>query len=244
MLTSQRQGDLGEASALEWLVSLERSSGCSSPSVARRTTTSSRRLNWAIVPDPGQDLAVQDPKRNKQLGGELETRGGNQSWRGTVEARSSPSRCDFVFVVLVDGRRWFIPSAAISARRTITVGGVAYRSFEVEPGRPLAEDARSPPLYTPRSLGGVPKRSNGADCKRAGSAFTGSNPVPTIGARRPPARLCRPALVAQLVEHFHGKEGVSGSSPDEGLAKDQASGRRRKPVGAGSGSATVWIGAS
>ena len=30
--------------------------------------------------------------------------------------------------------------------------------------------------------------------------------------------LARRALVAQLVEHFHGKEGVSGSSPEEGFA--------------------------
>ncbi len=29
--------------------------------------------------------------------------------------------------------------------------------------------------------GGVPKRSNGADCKSAGLAFVGSNPTPTIG---------------------------------------------------------------
>jgi hypothetical protein len=28
----------------------------------------------------------------------------------------------------------------------------------------------------------------------------------------------RPALLAQLVEHFHGKEGVNGSSPLEGFA--------------------------
>jgi hypothetical protein len=27
------------------------------------------------------------------------------------------------------------------------------------------------------------------------------------------------ALLAQLVEHLHGKEGVSGSSPEEGLKK-------------------------
>jgi hypothetical protein len=27
------------------------------------------------------------------------------------------------------------------------------------------------------------------------------------------------ALLAQLVEHLHGKEGVSGSSPEEGLQK-------------------------
>jgi hypothetical protein len=29
------------------------------------------------------------------------------------------------------------------------------------------------------------------------------------------------ALLAQLVEHLHGKEGVSGSSPEEGSAKSQ-----------------------
>ena len=28
--------------------------------------------------------------------------------------------------------------------------------------------------------GGLPKRSNGADCKSAGSAFAGSNPAPPI----------------------------------------------------------------
>jgi hypothetical protein len=32
-------------------------------------------------------------------------------------------------------------------------------------------------------------------------------------------RICRSfALLAQLVEHFHGKEGVAGSSPAEGFA--------------------------
>src|SRR3954451_10995217 len=31
------------------------------------------------------------------------------------------------------------------------------------------------------------------------------------------ASLSRRALLAQLVEHFHGKEGVSGSSPEEGF---------------------------
>jgi hypothetical protein len=31
------------------------------------------------------------------------------------------------------------------------------------------------------------------------------------------------ALLAQLVEHLHGKEGVSGSSPEEGLKDLQIS---------------------
>jgi hypothetical protein len=33
------------------------------------------------------------------------------------------------------------------------------------------------------------------------------------------ATIARLALLAQLVEHLHGKEGVSGSSPEEGFAK-------------------------
>src|SRR4051812_10510549 len=37
--------------------------------------------------------------------------------------------------------------------------------------------------------------------------------APAVGA----TRICRPlALLAQLVEHLHGKEGVAGSSPAEG----------------------------
>jgi hypothetical protein len=51
------------------------------------------------------------------------------------------------------------------------------------------------------------------------------------------ATLERSALLAQLVEHLHGKEGVSGSSPEEGSASDSlpasreqiASVRRRVP---------------
>src|SRR5690242_17145654 len=37
--------------------------------------------------------------------------------------------------------------------------------------------------------------------------------------RRRVATLPGPALLAQLVEHFHGKEGVDGSSPSEGFVR-------------------------
>ena len=77
-------------------------------------------------------------------------------------------------------------------------------------------------------LAGVPERPKGAGCKPAGSAYEGSNPSPCIISSRPSAaptlaagRLdcTRLALLAQLVEHLHGKEGVDGSSPSEGSAK-------------------------
>src|SRR6478609_165549 len=41
--------------------------------------------------------------------------------------------------------------------------------------------------------------------------------------RRAP-RMAGAALLAQLVEHLHGKEGVDGSSPSEGSAKAPQSG--------------------
>ena len=94
-------------------------------------------------------------------------------------------------------------------------------------------------------LGGVPKRSTGADCKSAGSAFVGSNPTPSTRGRRnsgpgggPGGRssMVEPQLsklmmavrsrspapddpgldmahIAQSVEHFLGKEEVTGSNP-------------------------------
>ena len=47
---------------------------------------------------------------------------------------------------------------------------------------------------------------------------TQAQPKPTGMAQTPTARYSPPAaLLAQLVEHFHGKEGVAGSSPAEGL---------------------------
>src|SRR6185312_271059 len=39
--------------------------------------------------------------------------------------------------------------------------------------------------------------------------------------RRASATLAPPALLAQLVEHLHGKEGVDGSSPSEGSLQEK-----------------------
>ncbi len=67
--------------------------------------------------------------------------------------------------------------------------------------------------------GGVPERPKGAGCKPAGIAYGGSNPpAPTETEYAP---------VAQTVEHFHGKEGVTGSSPVGGSG---GTGRREGAV--------------
>jgi hypothetical protein len=61
---------------------------------------------------------------------QLATGGGNRSWDGIVKL-FDPGRCDFVFVLVADGRRWFIPTVAISCRRSIAVGGPKCAEFEV-----------------------------------------------------------------------------------------------------------------
>ena len=88
------------------------------------------------------------------------------------------------------------------------------------------------------SSGGVPERPKGSDCKSDGSAFGGSNPPPStifplgkcgcssvvelqpskliMWVRFPsPAPIPKKssAHIAQSVEHFLGKEEVTGSNP-------------------------------
>ena len=50
------------------------------------------------------------------------TRGGNQSWSGTVKLFSA-ARCDWLFAVVADGRRWFIPAGSVVGRSKISLEG-------------------------------------------------------------------------------------------------------------------------
>jgi hypothetical protein len=64
------------------------------------------------------------------------TRGDNQSWSGLVKLLD-PSRCDAVFVHVGDGRRWYIPAAALGGRSRVLLGGPKYAGFEIDHGNPL-----------------------------------------------------------------------------------------------------------
>ncbi len=64
------------------------------------------------------------------------TRGGNRSWSGLVK-HLDPTRCDYLFAHVGDGRRWFIPSAELGGGSGILLGGPKYAQFEIERGPPL-----------------------------------------------------------------------------------------------------------
>jgi hypothetical protein len=48
--------------------------------------------------------------RNKRCELFVCTRDGNQSWNG-LPKKLDPGSCDYLFVLVADGRRWFIPSS-------------------------------------------------------------------------------------------------------------------------------------
>jgi hypothetical protein len=133
----RQQGDLGEASAIQWLTSrgwavylpfghspdcdlvAERSGAFQSVQV--KTSTYGRGGRWLVA---------------------ICTRGGNQSWSG-ITKRFDPRRCDYLFVHAGDGRRWFIPSRFVEGATSITLGGPKYSEFEVERGEPLPKLTRA-----------------------------------------------------------------------------------------------------
>ena len=64
------------------------------------------------------------------------TRGGNRSWNGVAKLLDC-SRFDYLFVLVADGRRWFIPAKQVDAVTALSVGGPKYAEFEVERGEPI-----------------------------------------------------------------------------------------------------------
>lgn len=125
------QGEQGEVSALCWLLSHGRP--------VFLPIAGSRDVDLVTVID-NQALRVQVKTstqwRKRRWEVSVCTRGGNRSWSGLVK-RLDPSSYDWLFVLVGDGRRWFIPADQVGAMSGLRLGGPKYASFEIEPGEPL-----------------------------------------------------------------------------------------------------------
>src|SRR4051794_12956852 len=130
-LKPREQGDIGELSAMQWLA--ERGASVFVP-VGHSPDVD------VIAEIAGRTLRVEVKTATHRRGDrwcvQLSTQGGNQSWNGVVK-RFEQSRCDYLFVHVGDGRRWFIPAIAVDGGTSIQLGGAKYSEFEVEPGRRL-----------------------------------------------------------------------------------------------------------
>jgi len=130
-ISPRRQGDLGDSPRSGWL-------GSQGYSVCVPVGHSP---DYDLIADDGDSLLRVQVKTSTQHPDarwlvSLCTRGGNQSWNGIVK-RFSATRCDRLFVLVADGRRWFIPAGAVEGSTGLTLGGPKYSEYEVEPGRPL-----------------------------------------------------------------------------------------------------------
>jgi Holliday junction resolvase-like predicted endonuclease len=135
-ISPRRQGDLGELSAMEWL-------GSQGYGVAFPIGHSP---DYDLIVDDGDALRRVQVKTSSQYGDgrwriAVCTRGGNQSWNGLVK-RFSAARCDYLFVLVADGRRWFIPAGTVEGGTALHLGGPKYAEFEVGPGRPFLSSDR------------------------------------------------------------------------------------------------------
>jgi hypothetical protein len=83
---------------------------------------------------------------------------------------------------------------------------------QVAGSSPIASSVEQCPNAMGSSLGRVPERSKGTDCKSVATGFEGSNPSPSTAATRHGA-INQFAGVAQLVELQPSKLDVAGSRP-------------------------------
>jgi hypothetical protein len=131
-ISPRLQGDIGELSAMGWLVRHG----------AKVFVPLGHSPDVHLVADFGDRLVRVQVKTStvevrRRWEVSVSTRGGNRSWSGLVKY-FSPAQCDFLFVHVGDGRRWFIPSDAVDGGSCIRLGGPKYALYEVEPDEPLA----------------------------------------------------------------------------------------------------------
>ncbi len=137
-VNTRQQGDLGELSAGMWLESHG----------ALVAFPFSHSPDWDLVAEmpSGRLVRVQAKTSTCYRDGRWQvsicTRGGNQSWSGTTK-HFSAERCDYLFVLVGDGRRWAIPSDKVGGGTSLLLGGPKYEAYEVARGEPLLVGAPS-----------------------------------------------------------------------------------------------------
>jgi hypothetical protein len=95
-----------------------------------------------------------------------------------------PSRYDFLFVLVGDGRRWFIPSHVVRGRRRVIVGGPKYSEFQIE----IGDDDRAKEGASTIEVHPGERRSGraGPACKVGASLLSGfESHLPHHAERRP-----------------------------------------------------------
>jgi hypothetical protein len=179
LINRSRQGDLGEASAIEWLTSVG----------ATVLIPFGHSPDFDLVADvSGELLRIQVKTsvfRTEKAAGSprwqvgLATCGGNQSWTG-VAKRFEPASVDYLFTLVGDGRRWFIPAAAVEGSTNVSLGGSKYSEYEIGCGRAIQElvyGRFGSSLKSSQPPGEYRSGQPGCAVNAVAKSFAGSNPA-------------------------------------------------------------------
>ena len=174
----RRQGDIGELAAMHWLARQG----------AHLYIPVGHSPDVDLIADFGEtplriQVKTSTSWRNGRYHVHVCTMGGNQSWSGLVKLLD-PSGYDFLFVLVDDGRRWFIPSHAVGGSRSILLGGPKYSEFEVD--LETADEARLDPSRIDAAPGERRSWRAGLDCKSSASLLSGfESHLPHPASERP-----------------------------------------------------------
>jgi bifunctional DNA-binding transcriptional regulator/antitoxin component of YhaV-PrlF toxin-antitoxin module len=131
LINRRQQGDLGEASAIDWLtrqgaiVALPLGHSPDFDLVAQI----GQRLLRIQVKTSTQEIRT--PNGHLRYPVSLVTCGGNQSWTGVAKL-FDPKRVDYLFALTSPGRRWFIPAVDLDGNRNVNLGGSKYSEYEID----------------------------------------------------------------------------------------------------------------
>jgi PD-(D/E)XK endonuclease len=199
-INRRQQGDLGEASAIEWLTSI----GATvliplghSPDFDLVAEARGRLLRVQVKTST---QSVATPNGHPRSVVSLATYGGNRSWSGICK-HLDPSRFDYLFAHTGDGRRWWIPSIALEAGRAISLGGPKYSEYEIDPGRPIDSlvYVESPALESTSGPGEYPSGQRTAAVNRQAQ--------PSQVRILPPPFRARPGFPPSKYDRTTGKNG-------------------------------------
>jgi bifunctional DNA-binding transcriptional regulator/antitoxin component of YhaV-PrlF toxin-antitoxin module len=136
LINRRQQGDLGEASAIEWLTRLGALVALPfghSPDFDLLAQIDDR-LFRVQVKTSTQELHT--PNGHLRFPVSLVTSGGNQSWTGVAKV-FDPANVDYLFALTSAGRRWFIPATDLDGKRAVQLGGTKYSEYEIEATAPI-----------------------------------------------------------------------------------------------------------
>lgn len=187
-INRRRQGDLGELSAMEWLA--REGAVVWTPFGHSPNADLIAELDGALVRVQVKTTTFKltTPDGHKRWAVQLATNGGNQSWSG-VAKRFSAATVDRLFVLVGDGRRWFIPADAVEASNAIQLGGPKYSEFEIAPSDPIERVVYGDPasLESDTLAGEYPSGQRTATVNRqAQPSQVRILPPPSSSRHRPP----------------------------------------------------------